>query len=301
MPVTRGAFDQLLVPGANKVYVDEYNELPSMYDQIFDIDTSGRAFEDDLVATGIGIAVSKPEGEEIAFDRPKFRGRVRYIHTTFGLGYEITREAVEDELYGVLNSQGAANLARSMREVEEISAASVLNGAFTTTMAYDGVPLISTSHPNVFGDVFANRPATDEDLSISALKSASERFWALETDRGLKISLAPEMLLVAPQGWWNAQEILGAPYFSAGAQGQYTPNVSGQMGLKPTMWRYLTDPDAWFLLAPKAQHTLKFFWRRKPDPTSGYDGRAEVAWYGITARLSAGVTDWRGIDGSPGY
>jgi len=300
MAVFRGAFDDLLVPGANKVYVDNYNELPSLYDQIFNIDTSGKAFEDDLVLTGIGIVVEKPEGEEIAFDRPKFRGKVRYIHTTFGLGYEITRESVEDELYGVLNSKGAANLARSQREAEEISAAAILNGAFTTVTAYDGVALIHAAHPTGFGTTQANRAGTDTDLSVTALKAAMERFFALTTDRGMRISVAPSQLIVPTANWWTAQEILGAPYFSGGGQGQYTPNVTMQMGLTPVMWRYLTGAKSWYLLAPKAQHTLKFFWRRKPDPASGYDGRAQIAWYGITSRFSCGVTDWRGIDGSPG-
>lgn len=300
MTVVRGAFDDLITPGANKVYIDEYNELPSEYDQVFNIDTSGRAFEDDLMMTGLGVAVEKPEGEPIFFDRPKFLGRVRYIHTGFGLGYEITREAVEDDLYGALNSQGATNLARSMREAEEVTAWAVLNNAFGTQQAYDGVPLISTAHPQVDGGTQANRPAVDEDLSVSALKSAMERFFALETDRGMKIQMGPAVLLTSTSGWWNAQEILGAPYFSGGSQGQYTPNVTMQMGLTPMMSRRLTDPDAWYLLSDKAQHSLKFYWRRKPDPESGSDKRAQIAWYGITARFSAGVRDWRGIDGSPG-
>src|SRR5690606_13411555 len=115
MAVVRGAFNQLLVPGARKVFVDEYNELPAIYPELFNIETSSRAFEDELVMTGLPIAVSKPEGEPIAFDRPRFRGRVRYIHSGFGLGYEITKETVEDDLYKAVNSQGATNLARSLR------------------------------------------------------------------------------------------------------------------------------------------------------------------------------------------
>lgn len=300
MTVVRGAFDDLLAPGAKKVYVDEYNELPSEYDTFFNIDTSGRAFEDELVMTGLGVAVEKPEGEPIFFDRPKFRGKVRFIHAGFGLGYEITREAVEDDLYQALNSKGATNLARSMREAEEVTAAAILNGAFGTTTAYDGVSLISTAHPDVAGGTMANRPAADEDLSVSALKSAMERFFNLKTDRGMRIVMGPAQLVVPVSNWWNAQEILGAPYFSAGSQGQYTPNVTMQMGLTPIMYRHLTDPDSWYLLADKANHTLRFNWRRKPDPTQGYDARAEISWFGITARFSAGVVDWRGIDGSPG-
>jgi hypothetical protein len=300
MAVVRGAFNHLLAPGARKVYVDEYNELPATYPDIFNVDTSGRAFEDDLVMTGLPIAVEKPEGEPIAFDRPRFRGRVRYIHAGYGLGYEITREAVEDDLYGAINSQGAVNLARSMREAEEITAWAIFNNAFSTTTAYDGVPLISTGHPGVGSITASNRPDPDEDLSVAALKSAIERFKRLTTDRGLKIRLRPQNLVVPIENWWTAQEILGAPYLSTGDQGQYTPNVSQQMGLTPFETAYLTDPDSWFLVADKASHSLKYYWRRQPSPEDGYDGRAQVSWFGITARWSAGVTDWRGIDGSPG-
>src|SRR6188768_1380865 len=123
MAVNRGQWGELLVPGAKAVYVDTYNELPSTYPDIFTVDSSGRSFEDDLVATGLPIAVSRLEGEPIAFDRPKFRGKVRYIHAGFGLGYEITEEAYDDDLYNVLNTTASANLARSHRETEEIVAA----------------------------------------------------------------------------------------------------------------------------------------------------------------------------------
>lgn len=302
MTVVRGAFDDLLTPGADRVFVDEYNELPAEYSQVFNLDTSGRAFEDDLVMTGLGVAVEKPEGEPIFFDRPKFRGRVRYIHSGFGLGYEITREAVEDELYGALNSQGATNLARSMREAEEVTAWSIFNNSFSTVMAYDGVPLVSTAHPRVDGSVQANRPAADEDLSVAALKSSSERFFNLTTDRGMKIAMAGARLIIPTATWWTAAEILGAPYLSGGGQGTYTPNVTMQMGLTPFMSRYITDSDAWWIMANQASMPAgpKFYWRRRPDPESGYDGRNQISWYGITARFSAGVTDWHGIDGSAG-
>lgn len=297
MTIVRGAFADLLERTANKVYVDEYNMLPSEYDQFFNIDTSGKAFEDELVMTGLGVAVEKPEGEPIFFDRPKLRGRVRFIHATFGLGYEITREAVEDDLYGALNSKGATNLALSMREAEEITAAAIFNLAFTTVQAYDGVPLISNAHPDALGGTQSN--LSTDDISIAALKAAFENFTSLTTDRGMHISLMPSMLIVPPANWWTVQEILGAPYISTGSQGQYTPNVTGTMGLTPKMYIHLTDPDSWFLLA-KGPMGPKFYWRRRPDPTSGDDKRAQIAWYGITARFSAGVIDWRQIYGSAG-
>lgn len=301
MAVTRGAFDDLIVPGARKVFIDEYEELPAVYPQWITIDTSGRAFEDEMVMTGLGIAVSKAEGEPIAFDRPKLRGRVRFVHGGFGLGYEITREAVEDDLYNAINSQGATNLARSMREAEEVSAHSLLNGAFSSIMAYDGVPLISTAHPGVGGLTQANRPAVDEDLSVAALKSAAERFMLMQTDRGLRIRMMPADLWVPVQNWFTAIEILGAEFNPTGAMGDETENVvRTRMGLSPHNSPYITDPDSWYLLASKGRNKLKKFWRRSPSDESGYDGRTQISWFGITARWSEGVSDWRGIDGSPG-
>jgi hypothetical protein len=301
MTVVRGQFDQLIAPGARKVFVDEYNELPAVYPTWMTIDTSGRAFEDDLVMTGLPIAVSKGEGEPIAFDRPKFRGRVRYVHSGFGLGYEITREAVEDDVYGALNSQGATNLARSMREAEEVSAHSVLNNSFSSVLTYDGVPLVSTAHTGVGGLTFANRPAVDEDLSVAALKSSSERFMLMTTDRGLRIRMSASILMTAAQGWWNAVEILGTAFNNAPNTGtNETPNVVQKMGLTPMMSPYITDPDAWWVFGAKGQHKMRFYWRRQPDPESGYEGRTGISWFGITARWSSGATDWRGVDGSSG-
>ena len=308
MPVVRGQWDELLRPGANKVFIDEYPELPSMYPKIFSVDTSGKAYEDDLVGTGLPIAVSKPEGENIAFDRPKYRGKVRYLHAGYGLGYEITRESVEDDVYGALNSKGAANLARSLREAEEVTAWNIINLSFTTVQAYDGVSLCNSAHPGVGGVTNANRPATDADLSTTTLKASMERWWDLTTDRGLKIQILPEMLLVGNSNYWAAQEILQTQYVTGAATGGETDsiiservtNVVGKLGLTPMRSNYITDADAWWTLGRKGVSHLQFYWRTRPDPIDGLEKRPQIWWYAIFARWSAGVTDWRGIDGSTG-
>jgi len=308
MAVVRGQFDKYLRPGARKTYVDDYMELPAMYPSIFNINTSKKAFEDDLVSTGLPIAVLKPEGEPIAFDRPKARGRVRYIHTGYGLGYEITKEAVEDELYGVLTSQGSANLAMSMRAAEETTAATVLNNGFTSVTTYDGEYLFDTDHSSVGSTTFANKPASPIDLSVAALKASMERYFNLKTDRLIKIKMMPKTLLVNQNNWWTAQEILNTRVVTGASSGgeissiisPEAQNVVTQMGLLPVMWNYLTDDDAWMTLAPKGQHKLNFFWRRKPEFVSGTDERAGIAWFGVTGRWVAGATDWRGVDGSAG-
>lgn len=307
MAVVRGQFDELLQPGARKVFVDEYDELPAIYPGIFNVDTSGKAFEDELVITGMPVAVKRPEGTPIAMDRPKFRGKVRYIHTGFGLGYEITREAVEDDVYAALNSQGAANLARSMREAEEITAHTVLNSAFTTILTYDGVALISTAHLGVGALTFTNRPSPDVDLSTTALKGSLERFMDLRTDRDLKISLMPQNLLVSIFNWWTALEVTGSTWTTTtlatdGIESDRTINVMSMQGLVPMKSQYITDVDAWYTVMSKnsRRYPLQYFWRSTPDDVSGFDAREQTAWFGIVARLSSGATTWRGIDGSPG-
>ena len=308
MAIVRGQFDKFLRPGARKVFIDDYNELPSMYNQILNVDTSGKAFEDDLVATGLPIAVSKPEGEPIAFDRARFRGRVRYIHAGYGLGYELTRESVQDDQYKALNSQGAANLARSMRAAEETTASNVFNNSFTSVKTYDGVSLCSTAHTTVTSTTFANRPANDIDISVAALKSSTERFMDLKTDRELRIAMMPQFVLTGNSNHWTVAEILGTQVVTGASSGgeiasitsTQALNVVTQMGLVPLRWSYITDPDAWWTLASKGVHRLNFFWRSTPTDVSGTDERAGIAWFGIHARWVAGATDWRGTDGSSG-
>jgi hypothetical protein len=305
MPAVRGQFDHLLAPGARKVFVDEYQELPSSYNSVFNVETSSRAWEDDLVMTGLPVAVSRGEGEPISFDRPFFRGKVRYIHAGFGLGYEITEEAVDDDVYGALNRQGAKNLAWSMREAEEIVAWNVFNNSFTTVETYDGVSLVNTAHPGVGSLDQANRPSAAQDLSVAAMKAATERFFLMRTDRGLRIRMSPTTLVVATQNWWTAQELLGTQVRTFDSTDDPMDSLEGnnvvtQMGLTPMQSQYITDEGAWWLLAPKGVHKLNFFWRKRPTPANGFDARNRLAWFGIIGRWVAGATDWRGIDGSPG-
>jgi hypothetical protein len=307
MTVVREQFDQLLVPGARKVFVDDYNELPAIYPGLFQVDTSGRAFEDDLVITGLPIAPKRPEGTPIAMDRPKFRGKVRYIHAGFGLGYEITREAVEDDVYGALNSQGASNLARSMRETEEVTAHAVINGSFTTTLTYDGVALVSTAHVGVGGLTFSNRADPDADLSTTSMKASLERFMDLRTDRDLKINVMPAVTLTSIFNYWSALEVLQTQFVTTtlateGIESEHTVNVLTKQGLVPMKSQYITDANAWWNIVPKSarSYPLQFYWRSSPMDVSGFEAREQISWFGIIARLSAGATQWRGIDGSSG-
>ncbi len=302
--IVRGAFNELLRPDARKAYMDEYQELPAEYPMVFNILTSQRAWEEEMYMTGLGVAIEKPEGTKIAMDKPKFLGKVRITHRTFGLGYEITREAVEDDLYGLLTRNGSRNLARALRETEELTAWSIVNGMFTTTLGYDGLPIISDSHPILGGGVVSNKANPGVDLSTTALQASIERFLLLKNDRGFNINIAPKRLLTSVTEQWTAQEILGSEFnldvADAGSGNVITPNVVRKFGITPIFSRRLTDPDAFFVLADKSQTKFTFYWRRKPQYDDDYRKREQVSEHYIHARFSAGINDWHGIDGSTG-
>lgn len=298
MPAVRAAFNKEIAPGARKAFADEYQDLPAEYVDIFNIETSSKAYEEDLVATGLGVAVEKPETTDVPLDVPKHRGSVKYTHLTYGLGYEVSQELVEDDLYGVVTKPSSKYLARSLREAEETLAFNIVNLAATTQQAYDGVSVLNAAHPLVGGTTLANRPAADIDLSVTALQQSVERYMNLTTDRGIKIVMSPVMLAVPVSNFWLANEILRSEFKPFTANNEI--NVLRQMGMTPKEFRHITDSDSWYTLAAKGQHKLNFFWRRKPQFDDDYIKRRQIALMMITARMTAGVTDWRGIDGSIG-
>lgn len=298
MPAVRGEFNKQLAPGARKASADEYAKLPSMYTAWMNVDTSARAEEEDLISTGLPVAPEKPEGVDVSLDKPVHRGTVKYTHLTYGLGYEVTKELVEDDLYGVVAAPSSRFLSASMREAEEIIGHSVINNAATTQQAYDGVSLLNSAHPVVGGTALANTPTAATDLSVSALQAAVERFKLLKTDRSLRIRMMPAILLVPVENFWLANEILRSEFKPFTANNEV--NVLRQMGMTPADSQYITDTDSWYVLAPKGQHRLNFFWRRKPQFDDDFDKKAQIALFMLTARFSAGGSDWRGLDGSIG-
>lgn len=298
MPAVRSEWPDHLVPGARRSFASEYKELPAEYPRYFNIESSSRAFEEDLVSTGLGTAALKPETVKIALDKPVPRGKVRYTHVTFGLGYEVSEELKEDELYAAVVPPSSRFLARAMRDTEETQAAAVFNNAFTSQQAYDGVSLIDVAHTTQGAGTLANQPATDIDLSVAALQAGMERFMLLKDDRGLRISLTAAQVVHHPVNYWLAREILGSDKKPFTANNE--PNVLGKEGLVPSTYKYLTDTDSWYLLAAMGQHQLNFFWRRNPRMGDDFDKTAMVLAMFISARFSHGSTDWRGIDGSTG-
>lgn len=300
MPATRGAFDKFIAPGLYAAYRDEYESLPAMYPDVLNVETTSRAYEDIAVTSGLGTTPLKPELQNVAMDQPLQVGSVRMVVTTYGLGYELGKEVMDDDLYGVVGQPASRLLAQSGRDTEERMAWALLNGAFTTTKAYDGVSIVNTAHPLKGGGTYANRPAVDEELSFSALQASLERHQLMLNERGLKIRQTPVQLIVPTQLQWLADEILNSSQKPFTSDNTTNVMAGGKIGITPYTTPYLTSTTAWFTIVAKGKHRLMFFWREKPNMDNDYDKKARIASFMNFFRFGTAAFDWRGIDGSTG-
>lgn len=298
--INSGSFAKALWPGINAWYGKAYNEYKVEWDKLFDKNSSRRQFEEDVGVSGFGLAVVKPEGSSIQYDSERQAFINRYQHVTYGLGFVITREIMEDDQYDVVGQRKAQGLAFSMRQTKEIIAANVYNRAFNTSfVGGDGKALCVTDHPLFAGGTWSNTLATAADLSEAALEQAHIDIAGFTNDRGLLISVRPKTLIVPRQLIFEAKRIL-AP---EGRPGTDTNDVNAMkaLGLVPEVVinHYLTDTDAWFLRTD-VPHGMKYFERRGDAFDMDNDFDTENAKYKATARYSFGWTDPRGVYGSPG-
>jgi phage major head subunit gpT-like protein len=299
--ITSASFAKSLWPGINKWYGKAYDEFPVEWDKLFEKNTSRRAFEEDVGYSGFGLASEKPEGESISYDSERQGFITRYTHVTYGLGFIVTREAVEDDLYDVVASRKAQGLAFSMRQTKEIVAANIYNDAFAGGATYgDGVSLLNSAHPNMAGGTWSNVLATAADLSEASLEQAAIDIQGFTNDRGLKIAVRPNKLVIPYQLEFEANRI----FKSTGRVGTNHNDINAikEAGLFPggiVVSHYLTDPDAWYILT-NASDGLKYWERRGDEFGMDNDFDTENAKYKATGRYSFGATDPRSIFGSPG-
>jgi len=300
--VTSSSFAKLLWPGLNAIYGKEYNDYAVEWDKLFEKNTSDKAYEEDLGLSSFGLAVVKPEGSPISYDTERQGFTSRYNHVVYALGFIITREIYEDDLYGKVGAQKAKALARSLRQTKEIVAANVYNRAFTAGyVGGDGQVLLSTGHLNVAGGTFSNKIATDADLSEAALEQAVIDIAGFRDDRGLLIAAKPEKLVIPYQLQFEAKRILNAD----GRVGTdlNDPNVLKQSSIfnQVIVNHYLnsTGNDDWFILT-NVKDGLKYFERRGDQFEMDNDFDTENAKFKATARYSFGWSDPRAIYGSQG-
>ena len=305
--ITTSSFAKALWPGVNAWYGDAYTQYPVEWDKLFDKNTSRKAFEEDVGGSYFGLASVKTEGSPITYDSSRQGFTSRYNHVVYALGFIITREIYEDDLYDVVGKQKASALAFSMRQTKEIIAANVYNRAFNTSYTGgDGATLVasaggggSSSHANIAGGTWTNGVATAADLSEAALEQAVIDIAGFTNDRGLKIAVRPKSLIIPKELMFEAQRILKTD----GRVGTDLNDLNAikTMGMIPEIItnHYLTDTDAWFIRTDVA-NGLKYFERRGDEFGMDEDFDTENAKYKAIARYSFGWSDARAIYGSPG-
>lgn len=300
MPITSASFAKALWPGVNAWYGQAYEEYPVEWTKLFDKYSSNRKFEEDIGYSGFGLASVKSEGAPITYDTERQGFTSRYTHVTYALGFIVTRELFEDDLYDVVGQKKAKSLAFSMRQTKETVAANVYNRAFNSTYTgADGLELLSDVHKNVAGGTYANELATAADISEASLEQACIDIANLLDDRGLKIALRPKTLIIPIQLQFDVTRILK----STGQVDTADNNLNAlkTMGMIPEIVvnHYLTDTDAWFIRT-SAGDGMKHFVRRADEFGMDNDFDTENAKFKATARYSFGWSDPRGLFGSPG-
>ena len=301
MAISRAQLLKELLPGLNALFGLEYAKYGEEHKEIYETETSERSFEEETKLSGFSAAPVKNEGSAIAYDNAQEAFTARYTHETIAMGFSITEEAVEDNLYDSLSSRYTKALARGMAYTKQVKAAYVLNNAFTGGPTYgDGVVLCSTAHPLVSGGTNSNTPATPSDLNETSLENAVIQIAAWTDERGLLIAAKPRKLIVPPALMFVSTRLLETELRVSTADNDI--NALKNNGSIPdgyTVNHYLTDPNAWFL-STDVPNGLKHFVRT--PMSTGMDGDFDTGnvRYKARERYSFGVSDPLGIFGSPG-
>jgi hypothetical protein len=301
MAIARAQLLKELLPGLNALFGLEYAKYGEEHKEIYDIENSERSFEEETKLSGFSAAPVKGEGNAIAYDNAQEAWTARYNHETIALGFSITEEAVEDNLYDSLSSRYTKGLARAMAYTKQVKAASILNNAFSAQfVSGDGVALCSTAHPLISGGVNANRPSVGVDLNETSLENAVIGIAAWTDERSLLIAAQPKKLVVPPALMFVATRLLETTQRVGTADNDI--NALKNNGAIPggyTVNHFLTDTNAWFLLTD-VPNGLKHFVRT--PMTTAMDGDFDTGnvRYKARERYSFGVSDPLGVYGSPG-
>jgi len=297
--ITTGSFAKALYPGVNKWYGKAYSEFPVEHSKLFDTFQSKRAWEEDVSVSSFGLAAQMSEGGGVSYDSEQQGFVTRYTHVQYGLGFIITRNMVDDDLYGVVGERKAKGLAFSMRSTKETVAANVYNRAFNSSyVGGDGLELVSTAHVNVAGGTWSNEIATAADISEAALEQACIDIAGFTNDRGLKIQVMPKALIVPKELDFEINKILKTEY-EVGTANNTVNVVRSRFPGGVIVNHYLTDTDAWFIRT-NAPDGMKHWERRADDFQTDGDFDTDNAKYKATARYSFGWSDPRQVYGSAG-
>lgn len=300
MAISRAQLLKELIPGLNKLFGLEYKKYENQHTAIYDTETSDRSFEEELKLSGFGAAPVKREGDSIAYDTAQEAFTARYTHETIAMGFAITEEAIEDNLYDKLSARYTKALARGMAYTKQIKAAYILNNGFSAFKTGDGVALFSASHPLVSGGVNANTPAVASDLNETSLEAATIQISQWVDERGLLIAARPTKLIIPTNLQFVAHRLLKTDGRVGTADNDTNAVkdmnvISGGVAIN----NFLTDPDAWFLKTD-VPNGAKHFVRAKMKTGTDGDFDTGNVRYKARERYSFGVSDPLGLWGSPG-
>jgi hypothetical protein len=301
MAISRAQLLKELLPGLNALFGLEYKKYGEEHKEIFETETSERSFEEETKLSGFSAAPVKGEGSAIAYDNAQEAWTARYQHETIAMGFSLTEEAIEDNLYDSLSSRYTKALARAMAYTKQVKAAAILNNAFTGGPTYgDGVVLCSTSHPLVSGGVNSNTPSTQVDLNETSLEAAVVQIAGWTDERGLLIAAKPVKLVVPPSLMFVAERLLKTPGRVGTADNDINALKSmSSIGGGFCVNHYLTDTNGWFLTTD-VPNGLKHFVRMPLANSMDADFDTGNSRYKSRERYSFGVSDPLGIFGSSG-
>ena len=301
MAISRSQLLKELLPGLNALFGLEYARYGEEHKELYETESSERSFEEETKLSGFSAAPVKSEGAAIAYDNAQEAWTTRYSHETIALGFSITEEAIEDNLYDSLSARYTKSLARGMAYTKQVKGASVLNNGFSASyLGGDGVALFSTSHPTVNGGVNANTPSTQVDLNETSLEAAVIQIAAWTDERGLLIAAKPRKLVVPPALMFVATRLLETNLRVGTNNNDVSAIVNnGTIPEGYTVNHFLTDVNAWFMLTD-VPNGLKHFVRTPLQNSMDGDSDTGNVRYKSRERYSFGWSDPLGAWGSSG-
>ena len=300
MAISRQQLAKELEPGLNALFGLEYANYENQHLEIFDVENSDRAFEEEVMLSGFANAAVKSEGSAVTFDSAQEAFTSRYTHETVALAFALTEEAIEDNLYDTIATRYTKALARSMANTKQIKAATVLNNGFSSSFpGGDGKELFATDHPSQSGDQ-KNELSTSADLSETSIEQALIDIAAFTDERGLKIAARGVKMIIPSELQFTAERIMKSPARVGTADNDL--NAIASKGMIPQGYvvnNFLTDTDAFFIKTD-VPNGLKMFERAPIKTAMEGDFDTGNVRYKARERYSFGFSDWRGIFGSPG-
>jgi len=299
--MTTGQFPDLLRVGIREVFLSEYQNYPEMYSKVYDVQTSNRAYEEELIIAGFGaIPEWNSDGSELPTDRALTGNRVLYVHKDYGMMWTVSKRLLREDLYAKIGGELMREAVRAMKHTVELVSWSVIANGFTGSR-----PLFSDNQPLLNGETFSNRLTVA--LTATGLEQALTRFHRWRNHRGIPVVIEPKQLIVPPELKYVAYTLLHSSYYPNIAGGSTAPNSTGSAFYENPFKNvvpdtlcvpYLQDTNDWFLFAAPKVHKLRFFWREKPATDMFTDFRTKGVMHSITSAFSVGYTDFYGVLGS---